>query len=251
MRWTARAVGSAAALLGATVTLLGAVGAAPAGAAGTAVRPVATSVGRSATATSNGPGYWLMTGWGSSYAFNVAYLGSPESHGSDVCVNQGGPTVPPYACVGLAALAGGQGYFIASGPADAVSQPRTVTYDGLLGAEGNVTTACPNGTPTEVTPLTAPVVGVASAGATGAWLAAADGGVFALCGASFHGSMGGTRLDQPVVDIAATPDGGGYWLVARDGGVFSFGDARFDGSMGGEVLDAPVTGMAANPDGTG
>ncbi len=41
------------------------------------------------------------------------------------------------------------------------------------------------------------------------------------------------RLNEPVVGIAATTDGGGYWEVASDGGIFSFGDAGFHGSMGG------------------
>jgi len=57
--------------------------------------------------------------------------------------------------------------------------------------------------------------------------------------------MGGKPLDQPVVGIAATPDGKGYWEVASDGGVFSFGDAVFQGSMGGKPLDQPVVGIAA------
>ena len=35
--------------------------------------------------------------------------------------------------------------------------------------------------------------------------------------ATFNGSMGGTRLNAPVVGIAATPDGTGYWLAAADG----------------------------------
>ena len=46
-------------------------------------------------------------------------------------------------------------------------------------------------------------------------------------------SSGGT-LNQPIVGMAATVDGGGYWLVASDGGMFSFGDAAFDGSTGGQ-----------------
>ena len=29
------------------------------------------------------------------------------------------------------------------------------------------------------------------------------------------------HLNQPVVGMAATPDGKGYWLVASDGGVFN------------------------------
>ena len=37
----------------------------------------------------------------------------------------------------------------------------------------------------------------------------------------FHGSTGGTHLNQPIVGMAATPDGQGYWLVASDGGIFS------------------------------
>jgi hypothetical protein len=56
--------------------------------------------------------------------------------------------------------------------------------------------------------------------------------------------MGGKPLDQPIVGMAATPDGGGYWLVASDGGVFAFGDAQFHGSMGGKPLDQPIVGMA-------
>ena len=37
----------------------------------------------------------------------------------------------------------------------------------------------------------------------------------------FYGSPGGPRLNEPIVGMAATPDGGGYWLVASDGGIFS------------------------------
>ena len=67
--------------------------------------------------------------------------------------------------------------------------------------------------------------------APGYRLAAADGGVFSFC-APFYGSMGGHTLNQPIVGMAATPDGKGYWLVAADGGIFTFGDAGFYGSTG-------------------
>ena len=80
----------------------------------------------------------------------------------------------------------------------------------------------------------------------GYWLVASDGGVFAFGDAAFAGSMGGTRLDAPMVAIAANPDGSGYWSAAADGGVFAFGDAPFLGSMVGTKLNAPVTGMATN-----
>ena len=62
---------------------------------------------------------------------------------------------------------------------------------------------------------------------------------------------GGQPLNQPIVGMAATPDGRGYWLVASDGGIFSYGDALFYGSTGGLRLNKPVVGMAATPDGLG
>jgi hypothetical protein len=89
------------------------------------------------------------------------------------------------------------------------------------------------------------------ASSQGIVLAGRDGGVFNYGTAPFAGSLGGLRLNAPVVGVAATPDGRGYWLVGADGGVFAFGDARFEGSMGGLRLAAAVVGMAATPDGRG
>ncbi len=63
---------------------------------------------------------------------------------------------------------------------------------------------------------------------------------------AFFGSTGAMHLNQPIVGMAATPDGGGYWLVASDGGIFSFGDAAFFGSTGGIHLNQPVVGMATS-----
>ena len=68
---------------------------------------------------------------------------------------------------------------------------------------------------------------------------------------AFYGSTGGIHLNQPIVGMAATPDGQGYWLVASDGGIFSFGDAAFYGSTGNIHLNQPIVGMAATPDGKG
>ena len=86
---------------------------------------------------------------------------------------------------------------------------------------------------------------------TGYWEVAADGGIFSFGGASFHGSMGGTPLNAPIVGMAAATGGEGYWLVASDGGVFAFGDATFYGSAAAQVLHAPVVGITATPDGHG
>jgi Cu/Zn superoxide dismutase len=81
----------------------------------------------------------------------------------------------------------------------------------------------------------------------GYFLAAGDGGVFALGAAVFRGGLGGQRLNRPVVGMAPTPGGDGYHLVASDGGVFSFGDAVYEGGLGGTTLNAAVVGMAALP----
>jgi hypothetical protein len=83
------------------------------------------------------------------------------------------------------------------------------------------------------------------------WLAGADGGIFSFGGAAFHGSMGGTPLNKPVVGIAPTLNGGGYWEVASDGGIFNFGAAGFYGSMGGKPLNKPIVGLASGPEGAG
>jgi hypothetical protein len=85
----------------------------------------------------------------------------------------------------------------------------------------------------------------------GTWLAAGDGGVFSFGGAPFYGSMGGKRLNRPIVTMAATPSGRGYWLVASDGGVFAFGDAGFFGSTGAIALVKPIVAMAPTPSGQG
>jgi N-acetylmuramoyl-L-alanine amidase len=85
----------------------------------------------------------------------------------------------------------------------------------------------------------------------GYWLVASDGGVFSFGTAAFHGSMGGTPLNAPIVGMAAAPDGGGYWLVASDGGVFSLGTATYQGSAAGQQLVQPVIGMAGTPGGSG
>jgi SpoIID/LytB domain protein len=90
-----------------------------------------------------------------------------------------------------------------------------------------------------------------SGGISGYWVGAADGGVFSFGAAQFYGSMGGKKLNSPIINLAATPSGRGYWLLAGDGGVFTFGDAEFHGSTGAMKLNKPVVAMAPTPSGHG
>jgi hypothetical protein len=57
------------------------------------------------------------------------------------------------------------------------------------------------GSPTGGRALNKPIVGIAGYGGS-YWEVSSDGGVF---GAPFYGSMGGVRLNAPVVGMAATP----------------------------------------------
>ena len=56
--------------------------------------------------------------------------------------------------------------------------------------------------------------------ATGYWLYARDGGIFSFGDAGSSDRPASIRLNQPVVAMAARPQGDGYWMVAADGGVF-------------------------------
>ena len=73
---------------------------------------------------------------------------------------------------------------------------------------------------------------------------ASDGGIFNYGDAQFYGSTGSMALNNPIVGMAATPDGKGYWLVASDGGIFNYGGAAFYGSTGGTSINKPIVGMA-------
>ncbi|MCA1842762.1 MAG: hypothetical protein LC792_06135, partial [Actinobacteria bacterium] len=87
--------------------------------------------------------------------------------------------------------------------------------------------------------------------APGYWMAGADGAVYSFGSAASLGSLAGTRLNKPIVTMAATPSGQGYWLVSTDGGIFSYGDAAFFGSTGAVKLNKPIVGMASTPTGRG
>lgn len=85
----------------------------------------------------------------------------------------------------------------------------------------------------------------------GYYVVGADGGVFCYGDAKFHGSMGGTHLNAPVVGMAVRPQDDGYLLAASDGGVFAFGKAPFHGSMGGKHLNSPIVDIEFDAEGDG
>jgi cell wall-associated NlpC family hydrolase len=82
-------------------------------------------------------------------------------------------------------------------------------------------------------------------------LVASDGGIFSYGDATFYGSTGSIHLVQPIVGMAATPDGKGYWMVASDGGVFNFGDAAFAGSAAGGPSPDPAERVVSTATGHG
>ncbi len=83
-----------------------------------------------------------------------------------------------------------------------------------------------------------------SSGVPGYLEVGSDGSMYSFSTPNL-GGMGGKPLNQPIVGMAATPNGLGYWEVASDGGIFTFGAAAFYGSMGGQSIPAPVVAMAS------
>ncbi len=120
------------------------------------------------------------------------------------------------------------------------------TYDTPRFALQAVSEADVGATPASTPP--APTLPLSKASVTAA---ATGGAVLDVGNAPDYGSSSGQSLNEPIVGMARTPDGGGYWLVASDGGVFSYGDAGFFGSAGGMQLNEPIVGMAPTPSGLG
>ena len=79
--------------------------------------------------------------------------------------------------------------------------------------------------------LNGPVLdSVATPSGKGYYMVASDGGIFAF-GAPFEGSMGSTKLSQPITGMVRYGDG--YLMVGEDGGIFDFSSSPFAGSLGG------------------
>jgi hypothetical protein len=92
------------------------------------------------------------------------------------------------------------------------------------------------------TPLNASVLSlVPDADGVGYWLVAGDGGIFSF-EAPFNGSMGATKLNQPITGMVRF--GAGYLMVGEDGGIFNFSNQPFFGSLGGNPPAYPIVSVA-------
>ena len=157
--------------------------------------------------------------------------------------------------------------------------PQAITWDGQTWTQATTPAPPPSSTGSTyyavdcITDWTCVAAGVAQFGSGGAStflplqamapiarsgyrFVASDGGIFNYSpssggGAPFLGSMGGQRLNAPIVGMATMPAGDGYYEVAADGGVFNFGSAQFYGSTGSIKLNKPIVGIAVTPDGGG
>jgi hypothetical protein len=175
--------------------------------------PVASCVGGALTPT--GKGYWLAESTG-----GVVVHGDAKALGNPAHLNK--------PLVGIEGTPQG-GYVLAA--ADGGVFPYNAPFEG---SEGNLT-------------LNKPVVDIISHDPGGYLLIAADGGIFQNGDALFAGSLGGKRLNAPIVGGAYAHHSDGYWMVGADGGVFNFGGAPFKGSVGNVHLNQPVVGMASTP----
>ena len=184
--------------------------------------------------------------------------------------------------VGLAAAAGGSGYWLA----DTDGKVYPIGGAPQLGAMPAYKH--------HRSPPGRRVVGiVATADGAGYWLVTAGGGVFSFGDAHNYGSMSGTRLRAPLVGMAPTADGHGYWLAGQTvacsasethgssgrrtrgtpaspivgiaattagfgyrlatsaGVVYDFGEAKHHGRRRAPALGAPVVAIATAPSGQG
>jgi hypothetical protein len=143
-------------------------------------------------------------------------------------------------------------YFQQNPPNQSVPPASPIVTSPMSGTScGSGPGGCPGAMLSPLGPAAGIATMVAADGCPGYWVVDESGRVAAFGAASFHGDVGGTLLNAPIIGITATADGGGYWLLGSDGGVFSFGDARFFGSMGGHRLNAPVVGIGVDPVGRG
>jgi hypothetical protein len=176
-------------------------------------------VGMALDATTGG--YWEVAADGGVFAFDAPFLGSL------------GGTHLSSPIVGMASGGDGSGYWLAAAdgavyafgaapnPGSLTNSPSTpvvsITSDPIGGywlvtSDGTLFTfGAPNDGSTAGIPLNKPIVGMApradlfGSDTVGYWEVGADGGIFTFGTPDYYGSMGGVRLNAPVVGIASTP----------------------------------------------
>jgi hypothetical protein len=204
-----------------------------------------------ASASPDGPGYWLMGGDGGMFSFAAPFEGSPASDPARCAPNPSGRSMPNGTCWSFTPTIDGQGYWILNAYSGVV-----YPYGDAVSYGEPADTAAYSGS-RELWPTSIDVVRGPNGG--GYWIL--ELGLSGLGSVQAFGDAGNygdevtvaraTGIVGVPVAMASTADGKGYWIVDSDGGVFSFGDAAFYGSMGGRKLAAPVVSMAATPDGKG
>jgi hypothetical protein len=75
---------------------------------------------------------------------------------------------------------------------------------------------------------------------------ASNGGVFSFGDANYFGSVSVLPLANPVVGMAATPNGEGYWIVDQTGDVFAEGNAKNQGSPAGLITGQQVVSITSS-----
>jgi hypothetical protein len=243
-----------------TVVASGAGGDSPSSAASNAVVPTAVAAQASSTGSGTNP-----------VASATAPVPGPTTAGpitvTATATGQGSVTVGTYASDPVAGFSAGSAYFdVLTAPGSSftslsfqvcgLATGQTVSWwtpaaQGWQPASGQtpagggcVTVTITSTSSPSLADLYGTVFATTLPQATGYWLVASDGGIFAFGDAQFYGSTGAMTLNKPIVGMTATPDGKGYWLVASDGGIFAFGDAQFYGSTGAVTLNKPIVGLA-------
>src|SRR5581483_8249524 len=171
----------------------------------------------SLSATPTGKGYWIFTNRGRAVPFGDApFLGDMSQ------TKLNGPVL------GSVATPTGKGYYM-------------VASDGGIFAFGDAAFAGSMGGKK----LNASMQSlVPDSDGKGYWLVASDGGIFAF-DAPFKGSLGGIKLNKPIVGMVCYGDG--YLMVGADGGIFNFSSSPFAGSLGDQPPASPVVAVAALP----
>jgi cell wall-associated NlpC family hydrolase len=173
-------------------------------------------------------GYWVVDRRGGVAAGG----GAPSLGGLGHAERLAGPVV------GLAASAGGRGYWLVTAGGRVFGFGRAARLGRASGAQ--------------VRRLGRVVSIAATRDGKGYWLLTRGGAVLNFGDARRFGPLrpGQLRMAEGTLSsLVATPEGGGYWVVAANGRVFCFGDARCFGAHPGAT--APIVGLASTADGNG